>query len=83
MRWMRRPWASDGLEHGSSSKGTSNPSAKAFAIPGGPWRCGFPRRLYLGPLGFDWFALVMVMTIVLAIGWMRTYWDASPKKQER
>jgi hypothetical protein len=32
---------------------------------------------YLGPLGFDWFALGMLMTIVLAIGWMRTYWQAS------
>jgi hypothetical protein len=31
--------------------------------------------LYLGPLGFSWVALALVITVVLAIGWMRTYWN--------
>jgi hypothetical protein len=31
---------------------------------------------FLGPLGFDWFVGSIVITTVLAIGWMRTYWDA-------
>jgi hypothetical protein len=31
---------------------------------------------FLGPVGLDVLATTMVMTIVLAIGWMRTYWDS-------
>ena len=31
---------------------------------------------FLGPIGFDVLAGAMAITIVLAIGWMRTYWDA-------
>jgi hypothetical protein len=30
---------------------------------------------YLGPLGFGWLVGSVVITTVLAIGWMRTYWD--------
>jgi hypothetical protein len=33
----------------------------------------------LGPLGADLLAYTVVITIVLAIGWMRTYWDAPSK----
>jgi hypothetical protein len=29
---------------------------------------------YLGPLGFRWVAVALVITVVLAIGWMQTYW---------
>ena len=31
---------------------------------------------FLGPLSADLLAYAVVGTIVLAIGWMRTYWDA-------
>jgi hypothetical protein len=34
------------------------------------WVAGY----YLGPFGFDWVALGLVITVVLAIGWMRPYW---------
>ena len=37
----------------------------------------FLERFYLGPLGFDWLIGSIVITTVMAIGWMRTYWDAS------
>jgi hypothetical protein len=30
---------------------------------------------YIAPLDFGWFALALVITVVLAIGWMRTYWN--------
>jgi hypothetical protein len=30
---------------------------------------------YIAPLGFGWYVLSMVITIVLTIGWMRTYWN--------
>jgi hypothetical protein len=30
----------------------------------------------LGPLGFDRLIGSVVITTVLAIGWMRSYWDA-------
>jgi hypothetical protein len=30
---------------------------------------------YLGPWGFNWVAFALVITVVLAIGWMRTYWN--------
>jgi hypothetical protein len=30
---------------------------------------------YLGPLRFDWLLSSVVITTVLAIGWMRSYWD--------
>jgi hypothetical protein len=29
---------------------------------------------YLGPFGFTWVALTLVITEILAIGWMRRYW---------
>jgi hypothetical protein len=28
---------------------------------------------YLAPFGFNWVAVALVITVVLAIGWMRTY----------
>jgi hypothetical protein len=31
---------------------------------------------YVGPFGFVPFAIITLVTIVLAIAWMRTYWDA-------
>jgi hypothetical protein len=49
--------------------------AKAHAVPCGGER---DRRLggfYLGPLGFDWLIGSIVITTVLAIGWMRAYWN--------
>jgi hypothetical protein len=32
---------------------------------------------YIAPLDFGWsgFVLAMVITVVLAVGWMRTYWN--------
>jgi hypothetical protein len=36
----------------------------------------FLEGFYLGPLGFDWLVASVVITTILAIGWMRTYWDA-------
>jgi hypothetical protein len=29
----------------------------------------------LGPFGFGWVAVALVITVALAIGWMRTYWN--------
>jgi hypothetical protein len=30
---------------------------------------------YLGPFGFSWVVSALVITVVLTIGWMRTYWS--------
>jgi hypothetical protein len=30
---------------------------------------------YLAPYGFGTIAVAMVITVILAIGWMRTYWN--------
>jgi hypothetical protein len=35
----------------------------------------FLEGFYLGPLGFDWLIGSVVITTVLAIGWMRSYWE--------
>ena len=37
----------------------------------------FLEGFFLGPLGPDLVAYAVLTTIVLAIGWMRTYWDAA------
>jgi hypothetical protein len=31
-------------------------------------------RYYLPPLGFGTVAVALAITVILAIGWMRTYW---------
>ncbi|HEV8342194.1 MAG TPA: hypothetical protein VGR30_07470 [Candidatus Binatia bacterium] len=36
----------------------------------------FLEGFYLGPPSFDWLVGSVVITTVLAIGWMRTYWNA-------
>jgi hypothetical protein len=36
----------------------------------------FLEGFYLGPLGFDWLLSSVVISTVLAIGWMRSYWNA-------
>jgi hypothetical protein len=83
MRWMRRPWASDGLDMEAVHRAPATPRLKRSLFLAVLGAAAFLEGFYLGPLGFDWFALAMVMTIVLAIGWMRTYWAVSPKKQEQ
>ena len=35
------------------------------------WFVGY----YIAPLGFDLFVASMVLIVVAAIGWMRTYWN--------
>ena len=30
---------------------------------------------YLAPYGFEYVAFALLITVLLAIGWMRTYWD--------
>jgi hypothetical protein len=30
---------------------------------------------YLAPFGFDHVAVALLITVILAIGWMRTYWN--------
>jgi hypothetical protein len=37
---------------------------------------GWIEGFYLGPFGFNWVVLALALTIVLAVGWMRTYWTA-------
>ena len=34
------------------------------------WVEGF----YLAPCGFEYVAFALLITVILAIGWMRTYW---------
>ena len=37
---------------------------------------GWIEGFYLGPFGFNWVVLALALTVVLAVGWMRTYWTA-------
>jgi hypothetical protein len=30
---------------------------------------------YLGPFGLGWVAVALLITVILAMGWMRTYWN--------
>ena len=48
-------------------------TAKAIFVPGGFGVAALLEGYYLAPLGFSWVALALVITVVLAIGWMRTW----------
>jgi hypothetical protein len=36
---------------------------------------GWVEGFYLGPFGFGWVAVALLTAIILAIVWMRTYWN--------
>jgi hypothetical protein len=36
---------------------------------------GFFEGLVLFPISFEWLAIAVVITAVLAVGWLKTYWS--------
>jgi hypothetical protein len=74
---MERPSYSDQMEMRAVHAASLAPRLRQKFFLTVLLSAAFLEGWFLGPLGFDVLAGAIVITIMLAIGWMRSYWDAA------
>ena len=72
----KRPWDSDRMEMKAVHATSPAPRLRRSLFLTVLLSAAFIEGFYLGPIGFEVLGGAIVITIMLAIGWMRTYWDA-------